>query len=249
MEVKEIWSLHNPIIKHLVKLRTSRVYRTSQGSVVLPGKKLVREVCYGEGAKALFLLKEELPFYGDLSENIYLVTPQIMKKISGLESPEGVLAEVLMPHEEELVGKKYLLALDGICDPGNMGTLLRTALALGWEGVFILGNSVDLFNEKALRAAKGATFRFPYRIGSWEDLKSLVKANSLKAFVGDMNGKVPGEVLKGSGALLVLGNEASGPSREVKEFCCSVGLPMPGDMESLNVAVAGGILMYLLKHL
>ena len=88
-----------------------------------------------------------------------------MKKISGMQTPEGLVVEIEMPKPAPLEGLKYLLALDGVSDPGNVGALLRTALALGWQGIFILDESCDPFNDKALRSARGATFRLPL---AWE---------------------------------------------------------------------------------
>ncbi|MFT5317582.1 MAG: TrmH family RNA methyltransferase [Chlamydiales bacterium] len=245
--MKEIKSLQNSLVKHLVKLRKSRSYRSEQGSVVLAGKKLVGEICATSVAITLFVEEGASVPENVLVKDLYIVSNEVMKKVSGLETPESVLAEVNIPSQQSLKDKCRILVFDGVSDPGNMGTLWRTALALGWDGAFILDNCVDPYNDKTLRSAKGATFRLPYCVGNFEDFSRLVEENQLQPLVGDIQGKEPGEVSLRKGVALVLGNEASGPSSAIKELCESVTIPMDGEMESLNVAVAGGILMYLLK--
>lgn len=245
--MKEIKSLQNTLVKHLVKLRKSRSYRSEQGRVVLAGKKLVKEVCASSEALTLFV-EEGSPIPLDLLvKESYVVSSEVMKKVSGLENPESLLAEVQIPSQQSLKDKRRILVFDGVSDPGNMGTLWRTALALGWDGAFILDNCVDPYNDKTLRSAKGATFRLPYCIGNFEDFSCLVEENQLQALVGDIQGREAGEFSSNERIALVLGNEASGPTEASKELCERVTIPMKGEMESLNVAVAGGILMYLLK--
>jgi RNA methyltransferase, TrmH family len=152
-----------------------------------------------------------------------------------------------MPPLGNLNNKNFILALDGISDPGNLGTILRTALALGWDGVFITSNSTDPFNEKALRAAKGATFRLPILCGSWEELEQLIKKNNLHVFIADMQGSALNKEVIQTPLVLILGNEAHGASAFLKKHYHSISIPISDKMESLNVAIAGGILMHAFK--
>lgn len=239
-----ITSFQNSLVKHLIKLRQDKDYRYAQKSIVLEGFKVIQEVV--THIKRIFYIE---PFPVEKFKGIdhWQVSEAVMKKISGVISPEGIIAEVQMPTFGKLNGKNYILALDGINDPGNLGTLLRTALALGWEGVYVLPNSCDPFNEKAIRAARGAHFKIPLAFGTALELEQLAKENRLNAFLADLIGKKPEALPSTGGRLLVLGNEAQGGSREVQQFCTPITIPMTGEMESLNVAVAGGILMYLLK--
>ncbi len=239
--MKPITSLQHPLVKHLHKLRTSSSYRHAQKRALIVGQNLVKEI----PIKTLLVVGE--PPKGLKFEECFIVTESIMKKITGLEAPEGIAAEVELPPLATLKNKKHVLVLDGVSDPGNMGTLLRTALALGWDGAYILHNSCDPYNDKALRAAKGATFRLPLRTGNWEELIELIKENKLEPIAADMGGKdVSSE--KSKQIALVVGNEAHGLSEEARKFCTKVAIPMSGEMESLNVAVAGGILMYCLVN-
>lgn len=244
---KEITSLQNPIVKHLVKLRQNHDYRFEHKQLVVEGLKMVQELCTKKPAKVLVVVDETIIPKGVRADEILVVSEDIMEKISGVRSPEGILAEVAMPNPSDLKGLKHIVALDGINDPGNLGTLMRTALALGWEGVFIVHESCDPYNEKALRAARGATFRLPLGIGSWADLEQIIKRNKLQPLVGDTQGTEISKLKSQEPTLLVLGNEARGPSPEALRLCKKIAIPMPGAMESLNVAVAGGILMYELK--
>jgi RNA methyltransferase, TrmH family len=245
--MKEITSASHPLVKHLVKLREDPTYRYEQGFVCVEGIKLVNEICQVCTVKVLMVSSESLvPPEAD-SSVVFIVSEAIMKKISGMVSPEGIVAEVSMPKKASLAGLNHVIAFDGVSDPGNMGALLRTALALGWDGAFILSDSCDPFNEKVIRSGRGAQFRLPLAQGSAEDLKQLVQENGWQPLVADIRGCAPEAVELAPRRLLVLGNEARGPSTAVRTFSQPVTIPMPGEMESLNVAIAGSILMYLFR--
>ncbi len=231
---KKILSQQNPIIKHLVKLRIDSGYRNEQKSVLVSGEKLVAE------------LKSIIPPLRIFTERPYpsdhiLVSETVMKKITGLSSPEGIAAEFPLPHSAlNLEGP--LLVLDRINDPGNMGTLLRTALALGWKGVFFLPGCVDPFHEKVIRSSRGALFRLPWKEGGWDELKKL----NFSAYTADIEGRPLDEIEPKKDLILILSNEAQGVSKEGAAFGERITIPMKGEMESLNVAVSGGIMMYKL---
>lgn len=245
--MKRITSSNHPLVKHLVKLRQNRDYRYDNQSLVIEGIKPVEELAPHRPFKLIATYNEAMIPLGAEADEIIIVNDVVMKKISSMQAPEGLVVEIEMPKPASLVGMRSILALDGVNDPGNVGTMLRSALALGWEGVFILNESCDPFNDKALRAARGATFRIPLSWGNLEQLKELVKENQLTPLVADTHGKELSQEWNKESILLVMGNEAHGPSKEIKEFCEPVTIAMPGAMESLNVSVAAGILMYVLS--
>jgi TrmH family RNA methyltransferase len=247
MTQREITSLQHPIVKHFVKLRKSRAFRKETGSALIVGTKLVKELAAKFPLKTLFMEKGSEKI-ACKAENCFVVTAEILKKITGLETAEPYAAEITLPQAGSLKGKKFLLALDGISDPGNLGTLLRTALALGWEGVFITDESTDPFNEKALRAAKGSTFHLPIQEGSREELNELIEKNGLQVYLAESEGKDVGEVEFSSPLILVLGSEAHGVRFLSKKKASVLSIPMDKKMESLNVAAAGAILMYLMRE-
>lgn len=240
-----ITSLQHPLVKHLVKLRTDSSYRSEHHTLILEGVKPIQEVT------SLIEKIFYTPLYAEAASTLpgekWEVTEAIIQKASGMVSPEGIVAEVKMPDFQSLDKQMRVLALDGINDPGNMGTLLRTALALGWEAVYFLPGCCDPFNEKAIRAGRGAQFKLSIAAGTPEELEDWVKREGISSYVADIRGDAPEEVPDDRRRLLVMGNEARGPSDDVKLFCKPITIPMPGEMESLNVAVAGGILLYFLK--
>lgn len=245
MITKEITSLQHPIVKHLVLLRKERDYRKEKNRAFIAGRKLVVE-CSSLITQLFLEIGTPVPPSIRPAEIVY-VTPEILKKVSGLESPEPIAAEVSLPSSKSLEGKQRILALDGISDPGNLGTLLRSALALGWEGVFITTHSTDPFNEKAIRAAKGASFRIPLQVGSREELYALIEQSRMQALVADTGGEALSSLKIHSPLLLILGSESHGVSEEIKGRYPSVKIPID-QMESLNVASAGAILMYTLRN-
>jgi TrmH family RNA methyltransferase len=245
--MKRITSSNHPLVKHLVKLRQNRDYRYEHQSLVVEGIKPIEELCRQTRFKLLVTYNEAMIPLGTEVDEVLIVNDTVMKKISTMQTPEGLIAELPMPQPASLQGMSSILALDGVSDPGNVGAILRTALALGWQGAFILNESCDPFNDKALRAARGATFRLPLAWGNTEQLKDLVKTNSLTPLVADIDGTDLARIPPLSSILLVMGNEAHGPSQEIKELCQSVTIAMPGSMESLNVSVAAGIMMYALR--
>lgn len=243
-----ITSLQHPLVKHLVKLREQRAYRDQEKRCVLIGSKVIEEL--DPKTKVARLFVEEgvsLPSRVQAREN-YRVSREVLKKISSQEAPESWVAEVEMPVCSTLEGARELLVLDGVADPGNLGTLLRTALAFGWQGVFLLPSCCDPYNDKALAAARGATFRLPWKKGTFEELAKIIEAAKLPCLVADPDGEalVVGERSLANGKCLILGNEGHGPGQWAKKQGKKVALPMHGEMESLNVAIAGSIFLYLL---
>jgi len=238
MVPKEISSLQHPIVKTFVKLRTSRKFRYEQKQVVISGIKQIKEA---HKVEALLITQECKPFCQ--AGATYVVTQAILKKISGLENPEPAVAIVAMPPQGDLRGKNWLLGLDGLNDPGNLGTLLRTALALGWEGAFLTERCVDPYNDKALRAAKGATFKLPLQTGTVRELIQLAGDFPSHTWVADREGVPIARIPSSTKGLLILGNEAQGVDPLLKNHFPQVAVPI-SQMESLNVAIAGSILMY-----
>lgn len=240
-----IASLHNPLVKHLIKLKENKKYREAKGAVLITGFKLIKELAERHPPRKIFVekLEDALP-----CPEIYQVSYGIIKKITQLPSPEPIMAEFALPSCSDLKDKAPLLVLDAIQDPGNLGTLLRTALAFGWQGVFFLPGCVDPFNEKVMRASRGALFQLPFREGSWEEFLQLKEQNSLKAYIADIEGRAFHSIEPEKNSLLLLSNEAQGVSAKAKDLGETITIPMEGASESLNVSIAGAILMYYLKH-
>ena len=230
---KKITSTQNPLVKHLVKLRKDKEYRYSKRLLFVEGEKLLKEVKLP--LKRVILREDKTGFLE--AEEIQYVSKSVFEKISGVRSSEGVAGEIAMPKEESLAGKELILALDGINDPGNLGTLIRTALALGVGGIFLFPSCVDPYNEKALRAAKGATFKLPLQT-------KRLDTEGFHVYVASLKGAPATSLTFKKPAILILGNEAHGVSKKREEMGLLVTIPMSGDIESLNVAVSGAILIH-----
>jgi len=141
-----------------------------------------------------------------------------------------------------------LLVLDGVQDPGNVGTLVRAAAAFGAAGVLALDGTVDPFNPKAVRAAAGAIFRTPVLRTSWEHVDAELRTRG-PVLVADMSGRDVATLRPIGSWTLVVGSEASGPRAAVRAAATdNVAIPMRGGVESLNAGVAGAILLYALTQ-
>lgn len=239
---RELLSKEHPLVKHLSHIKQNRDYRFECQKVLVEGDKLIHDLAKNFSYNHLIVQENvEMPKMVDCS-HVSVVSEEVMKKITQLPSPPSMIAEFDMPKPSMLTGLKWVLVLDHVQDPGNVGTLLRSALALNWEGVFLI-ESVDPFNEKVIRAAQGATFKMPYRIGSRADFLDYLKMSELKAYRADFDGNAPSKIQSGA---LIVGNEGKGIHADFKNFPAFT-IPITEGIESLNASVAGSILMYALR--
>lgn len=232
----------HPLVKHWIALREERKARETSGTCFLTSPHEIEELP-PERIHTL-ILEESHPIPDHLSFcSLIRVSSSLMKKITGCAAPVGIAAEVMLPSMKQAL-YPWTLVLDGVADPGNVGTLLRSAVAFGWEGVIFLPGCADPFNDKCLRSAKGAVFQIP--LCRWEPdaLLEALEQSSHSILIADCQGTAP---QKSSAPLcLVMGNEAHGPSSlwQGKPRC---HIPISSDVDSLNVAIAGSILMGKIK--
>jgi len=246
MVPNQISSLQHPFVKSLVKLREKKEERQARGQVLIAGKKLVSEMAEKGLVETLLISSlQSIPSHWKVKQ-VVLVNKPILKKISGIEEEEGIAAIVKMPASISLKGMQWILALEGVGDPGNLGTLIRTAHGLGWQGILLLPKCADPFNDKAIRSARGASFSIPLFLGNYEDLVNF--SAGLSVFIGDIRGIALEEVSPPSNSFLILGNESHGVSEFCKKRGQMIKISMKNDLESFNVAIAGAILMYKLKN-
>lgn len=237
---KEISSLQHEIVKHFVNLRKNRHYRIENNAVCISGSTVIKELASNFTFKTL-LLEKGLSIPKSLkAEKIYYVSEKILKKISGLETSQEMIAEIPMPRFESLKEKSRILILDEIKDPGNLGTLIRSACGLGWSGVFLSDLCCDPFNDKALRASKGSVFKIPLE----QNPLSSLQNDPRQFYVADPRGTPLNQIQFKQPMALILGNEVRGASPLLKKRSIPVSIPMSSSTESLNVACAGSILLY-----
>lgn len=234
MVSKKITSLQHPLVKHWLDLRSDKTYREKVQRVLIAGRKMVSEL-------PITTLLTVHPADLVCQEQI-LITEPILKKITGLQAPDGFAAEIAMPKPQDLKGKRWLLILDRLADPGNLGTLLRTALALGWEGVIFTQGTVDLFNDKALRAGKGAQFHLPYSYHTADEIADY----HLNLYTADLDGTRLEETAIQTPLGLILSSEGHGARQWA--LAKKITIPMQSEVESLNVASTGAILLYAMRN-
>ncbi|MCH9633640.1 MAG: 23S rRNA (guanosine-2'-O-)-methyltransferase RlmB [Chlamydiae bacterium] len=236
-----ITSSQNSLIKHLIKLQKVVSYRKECQSIFLEGKKLVEEACSSLLVKHCFI-EEGKNTIGSYPTTF--ISESVVSKLSSLKSSDGYFAEVEKPLNNDLRGSNKIIVLDGLQNPGNLGTLIRTALAFGYDGAFILDESVDPFSPKVIRASMGACLQLPICIGSESDLLDLAHENKMDLFTADASGTPIDETSPSKPFMLILGNESKGSQLNL----CSTKVSLPIEcVDSLNVAIAGSLLMYLMK--
>lgn len=248
MVTKKLLSLQHPFVKYLVSIRSDKAFRHKEKKVLLSGIKMVKEFVSSQSPIETLIIQEGATFSFPAKETVF-VTYEILKKITGTVHPEPIAALVHLPSFQDLSSVSHLLVLDGISDPGNLGTLLRTALALGWSGAYLLENTCDPFNDKALRAAKGATFRLPLAQGNWAAFVEMIQKNSFQVLVADIDGKDIRQITCPLPVALLMSRESLGVRSAAKASFLKVTIPIEKQMESLNVAVAGAILLYELRQI
>jgi RNA methyltransferase, TrmH family len=241
MVSRHLISLQHPLVKRLVKLRESRSFRQEEGEVLIVGEQLVRDVA---AARQLKILISTKPLNVSAEES-FVSSAEVLKKITATDAV--VAATLPLPPSTSLCHTNRIVVLEGLQDPGNVGTILRTALALGWDGAFLTPTTADPFNDKALRAARGAPLFLPIQSGTLEDLQTLLQENQMNAYIADVHGKNLSEVAFKPPLALILGHETEGPSPLAKTFGQTLAIPMHKTMESLNVASAAAIFMYQLQ--
>ena len=249
--MKEITSSSNPQIKLAAKLRRRR-HRQAHGLCLLEGMRLVQDaLTMGAAFHTCFITAAAADAHPNLVTQIqrvcplHLVASDILDKISETVSPQSIVAVAPMPELPLPSTAAFSLILDGVQDPGNAGTLLRTATAARVDQVLFAPGCVDPFNGKVMRAAMGAHFRVPIRIlAHWEAVRAALPTGQL-LYVASADGSILyDEVDWSQPSALVLGSEARGASSPMREKAAAIAIPMAAATESLNVAAAGAVILY-----
>lgn len=232
-----ITSKDNKRIKEIRKLLTKKG-RTKAQQFLIEGEHLIEEaIQFGAHIEEIFVLETDT-YNFDLKTTV--VTKDVMSSLSTLVTPPGIIAVVRM--ETKSIESDRVLAIDGIQDPGNLGTLIRTADAFNFKRILIGKNTVDPYSDKVLRSSQGSHFHV-----SLEDVDLIEVMQDFNGTIltTDLSGQSLTDKITDEKVMIVLGNEGQGVSQEVLAVAnYKVKIDMPGDAESLNVAVAGGILMH-----
>ena len=249
MEIR-ITSRKNPLLQQVKKLLTSKKERESAGLFVADGTKLLQEaIQYWPGLETV-ILSDGVSATVPEQVQVVRVPEDVMQSISPMQSPQGALFICRLPKKTAFEPKAGMLLLDGIQDPGNLGTILRTADALDVP-VVILEGCADPFSHKVVRASMGAVFRTPPITAAWKEVQQACTAHKIPLAVTALSEKAKdlrqAEVER---MAVVIGSEGQGVRKEILD-CADAQLiiPMNPRCESLNAAVAATIVMWQMTKL
>lgn len=221
-------------------------YRKSSGLYLIEGERLISDAQkHGAHIEEIFV-KQSVADKLAFDEAVVLVD-NVFAKLQDTVNSQGVIAVVRQPEQRFDAPNGNCIVLDGLQDPGNVGTLIRTAAACGFSDVFAV-NSVDLFSPKVLRSAMSAHFCVGlHQTDDIADVFRLLNSADCQIVAADMEGENVFTARLSPKVALVLGNEGNGLSEYSRRNAhITVSLPMQNDFESLNVAVAGSVIMYLI---
>ena len=248
-----ITSNQNSKIKLVRALLGRSKERREAGAFVAEGVRLVEEAVKANWTCRFALYDETLSERG-LSQveslksrgvDVEEVSVSVMKSISETEAPQGILAVLEFSNLPIPSSPNFILIPDQIRDPGNLGTLLRSAAASGVQAILIPPNTTDAFAPKVLRSGMGAHFRLPIRSMGWEEIEKAVKSDALNIYIADMDGTSCWDMDLRQPIALIVGNEAEGASESARKLADGkISIPMSGETESLNAGVAGSVLMF-----
>ncbi|MBR2723950.1 MAG: RNA methyltransferase [Ruminococcus sp.] len=254
--MKEILSKDNKLIKYICKLQASAKFRREEGCFIAEGLRVCVEAAFSN-AKVLSVLvtdnalqrhSEGLKPLLDCAEEVYLTSEKAMSAACDTKSPQGVICVIKTLDniiDLDTINNKYIL-LENVQDPSNLGTILRTADALGINGVIMTSDCCDVYSPKVCRGAMGALYRVPFMI--IDNAPSFIKDFNLKgksfaAVVKDAYSVTDADF--SSNVLVAVGNEGNGLTKETIEACTSkITIKMCNNAESLNASIAASILMW-----
>ncbi len=243
--MKEITSVNNPLIKELIKLKQKK-YRDKEKKFIVEGYNIIEE------AKDYITLiitssKEDENILPNV-EHI-LVPKEIIGKLSETVTPQGIIGICnYVTLRENFEGN--VLVLDGLQDPGNIGTLIRTAICFDFNTIYITDNSCDIYNEKVLRATQGGIFKVNIIRKNINDIIDDLKKKGYYIVGTSLKNGIPlNDINFKNLNAIILGNEGNGVSKEtIEQSNINAYIPINTSMESLNVAIAGGIIMNKVRN-
>ncbi|HEX9839017.1 MAG TPA: RNA methyltransferase [Anaerolineales bacterium] len=246
-----ITSSQNPKLKLVRALLGRAKERREAGAFVVEGVRLVEEAVKANWQFQFVLFSDGLNERGKelvntLTANqieVEEVSGDLLQNVSETETPQGILAVLKLDSLPIPDSPNFLLIPDQIRDPGNLGTLLRTAAAAGAQAALLPPETTDAFAPKVLRAGMGAHFKLPIHSMVWDEIRERIK--DMKIYVADMNGRSCWKTDLRKPLALIIGGEAGGASEEAQKLATHrISIPMPGNVESLNAGVAGSVLMF-----
>ncbi len=259
---KMISSTSNPRIRKLCNWQSKAKERRKDGVFLAEGIKMleeappswIREVYLTEDAlkKIEHLPRDAKQVLDKLNKTGYeLVSDEVMKKCSDTQTPQGAIVVLDRPayHREEMLSKKdgLFLIIEDLQDPGNLGTIVRTAEGAGVDGIFLSKDTVDLYNPKTIRSTMGSVYRMPcLYVDDLSEVLRDMKKRGISAYAAHLSGTgMHYDFSYKKGTAFMIGNEGNGLKKETADLAdCYLKIPMEGKVESLNAAIATSVLLY-----
>lgn len=245
--MERIGSRKNPYIRHVRQLSADAAYRREQGEYVCDGMKALREaLAYGAQIRSVLWKEQAQSFDGLEGTEQYLADAELFDYASALKNSPGPLLTVKMPPEDATGRFENAIVLENVQDPGNVGTVIRTANAFGVGAVLLVGNCADLYNPKTVRATMGAIFRQKVIHMELSALKERLDERDMPLYGAALSDAAQDiRTVDIKRAAVAVGSEGSGLSQELLKLCAAkIIIPMRPDSESLNAAVAASVLMW-----
>ena len=246
---EQINSVKNEYIKQLTRLNTASGRRES-GLFLVEGQKLCLEAIHSGFEIESMLITERIAETFDLSafdERVIFISESVAKKLSSMDTPPGIFVVAKQQEQHTDENPRFILALDHISDPSNLGAILRSAEAFGVDTIYLSEGCVDFYSPKVIRSAMGSAFRVAGQKGDLPYYLVKQKSKGYHIFGAGLNRnfKLLGDVSFSDPTIMIIGNEANGLTEEVMN-CCDHGvfIPMLGKNESLNAAVAASIILW-----
>ena len=250
MMEERITSRKNPLLQQVKKLLTSRKFREETGLFVADGTKLLQEAVRFFPGLDTVILSDGVEAETPAGVRRIRVPQDVMESISPMQAPQGALFLCRLPERKAFQPKRGMLLLDGIQDPGNLGTILRTADALQVEAVLLEG-CADPYSHKVVRASMGAVFRRAVVQTTWQEVKSACAAAGIPVAVTALSDRAE-DIRKADlkTMAVVIGSEGQGVRREIMDSAdAELIIPMNPNCESLNAAVAATIVMWQITEI
>ena len=250
LDMDIITSTQNKRVKYAKALQTKARLRRSEMKLILEGKRLIRDALMRGGHPDFVLYSPKTADYDLIAQlqskksALVPVSEDILKYVSDTQQAAGILAVFYIPKPPLPHQAGRVLVMDGIREPGNMGTILRTAAAAAVDIAVLSPGCVDPYNSKALRAGMGAHFRLPVVEAPWNEIRSFCRALTVYASRADAGTPYTEVDWSGDWALIV-GSEAHGISQQARKMAQkSISIPMQDATESLNAAVAAAVVLF-----
>jgi RNA methyltransferase, TrmH family len=245
-----IESLQNAKVKEWNKLKRKKD-RMKSKTFLIEGEHVIEEAIKSNWNVKEVIVQADYksPLLETTEEPITVVSKKVLEALSSTENPQGIMAEVHMNEPTYSPSFQRVLMLDAIQDPGNVGTMIRTADAFQFDAVIFGAGTVDLYNEKVVRATQGSIFHIPIFSGSIKEWAEKLKEDKFSVWATALqNGVDLSKVLPPDKVAVIFGNEGSGVQGEHLELCDHrIYIPITGLAESLNVSVASGIIIHYLR--